>query len=134
MIFSQYKETCEVLPKYTTIGGEGINYYFKKEIRNILHANIDYHSRKLIDEFTVDGIKYISKLQSHFSNITFSGGGIYERIFRKVTYKGGESAIIYIKRFHNALALSVSVGKKYSGDQLMHILLNKFHQGGKCIV
>ena len=37
----------------------------------------------------------------------------------------------YIKRFQNAQALSVSSGKSYSEDQLMHILLNSFHQGVK---
>ena len=34
----QYNETCEVLLDYPTIGG-------RKAIRNILHANIDIHSR-----------------------------------------------------------------------------------------
>ena len=37
----------------------------------------------------------------------------------------------YIKRFKNAQDLSVSVGNSYSKDQLMHIFLDNFHQGGK---
>ena len=37
----------------------------------------------------------------------------------------------YIKRFQNAQDLSVPVGNSYSEDQLMHIFLDKFHQGGK---
>ena len=37
----------------------------------------------------------------------------------------------YIKIFQNAQALSVSVGNTYSYDQLMHIFLDKFNQGGK---
>ena len=37
----------------------------------------------------------------------------------------------YIKRFQNAQAFSVSVGNSYSGDQLMHLFLDKFCQGGK---
>ena len=37
----------------------------------------------------------------------------------------------YIKRFHNAHALSVSVGNSYSEDQLMHIFQGKFQQSGK---
>ena len=37
----------------------------------------------------------------------------------------------YIKKLQNAQALSVSVGKKYSKDQLMHIFFDNFHQGGK---
>ena len=38
----------------------------------------------------------------------------------------------YIKRFQNKQALSVSLVNSYSEDQLMHILLDNFHQGGKC--
>ena len=37
----------------------------------------------------------------------------------------------HIKIFQNTQALSVSVGKNYSEDQLMHILWDNFHQGGK---
>ena len=48
-----------------------------------------------------------------------------------VTHKGGESAINHIKIFHNAHALSVSVGNSYSEDQLMHTFMDNFHQGGK---
>ena len=49
MIFSKYKETCEVLLDYPKIGGgDIIEDYEKKAIRNILHENIDVHSRRLI--------------------------------------------------------------------------------------
>ena len=72
MKISQYKGTCEVLPDYTTIGGEDIKYYVKKAIKNLLHANIYVHSRSLISEFTVDGVKYISKIQLHCANMTFA--------------------------------------------------------------
>ena len=38
MIFSQYKETCEVLLDYPKIGGDDIiEDYAKKAIRNLLH-------------------------------------------------------------------------------------------------
>ena len=37
----------------------------------------------------------------------------------------------YIKIFQNSQALSFSVVKNYSEYQLMHILLDDFHQGGK---
>ena len=58
MIFSQYKENCEVLLDYPKIvGGDIIEYDAKKAIRNLLHANIDVHSRILIDEFKL--ISYI---------------------------------------------------------------------------
>ena len=57
MIFSQYTETCEVLLDYPGIGGEEIKGFGKNSIRNILHANIDVHSRRLIADFLMDGIK-----------------------------------------------------------------------------
>ena len=58
MIFSQYKETCEVLLDYPKIGGNDIiDDYAKKSIKKFLHADIDVHSRRLIDEFQKDGIK-----------------------------------------------------------------------------
>ena len=83
MIFSQYTENCEVLLDYPKIGGEDIEYFEKRAIRNILHANIDVHSRRLIAEFPVDGIKCIEKLQSHCANMTFSDKSIYDRVFSK---------------------------------------------------
>ena len=63
MIFSQYTETCEVLLDYPKIGGEDIKDFAKKAIGVFLHGNIDVHSRRLISEFPVDGIKYIETLQ-----------------------------------------------------------------------
>ena len=64
MIFSQYRETCEVLLDYPKIVGDDfIEDYAKKGTRNLLHANIDVHSRILIAEFPKYGIKCIEKLQ-----------------------------------------------------------------------
>ena len=63
--------------------------------------------------------------------MTFADKSGYDRTFKQVTHKGGESAINYIKRFQNAHALSVSIGNSYSEDQLMHTFLDNFHQGGK---
>ena len=54
MIFLQYTETCEVILDCLKIGGENIEDYAKKSIRNILHANIDVHSRRLIADFPAD--------------------------------------------------------------------------------
>ena len=54
-----------------------------------------------------------------------------DRTFKQVTHKGGESAMNYIKRFQNAHVLSIYVRNFYSEDQLMHIFLENFHQGGK---
>ena len=62
MIFSQYTETCEVIIDYPKIGGDDIEDYAKKAIRNLLHANIDVHSRRLISDFPIDGIQCIEKL------------------------------------------------------------------------
>ena len=132
MIFSQYRETCEVLLDDPKIGGyDVIEDYTKKAIRNLLHANIDVHSRRLISEWPKDGIKCIERLQSHCANIIFADKSIYDRTFQQVTHKGGESAINYIKRFQNAQAFSVSVGNSYSEDQVMHTFLDNFHQSGK---
>ena len=63
--------------------------------------------------------------------MTFSDKSRYDRTFQQVTHKGGESAINYIKKFQNAHALSVSLGNRYSEDQLTHTFLDNFHQGGK---
>ena len=63
MIFSKYIETCEVIIDYPKTGGGDIEDYEKRAIRNILHANIDVHSRRLVAEFPMDGIKCIGKLQ-----------------------------------------------------------------------
>ena len=63
--------------------------------------------------------------------MNFADKSRYNRTFLQVTHKGGKSAINYIKRFHNANALSVSVGNSYSEDKLMLTFLDNFHQGGK---
>ena len=51
VIFSQYTETCEVILDYPKIGGNDIEDYAKKAIRNILYKDIDVHIRRLISEF-----------------------------------------------------------------------------------
>ena len=61
-IFYQYKETREVLIDYPKTGGENIKYFVKKSIRNILHANIDVHIRKLISDLPGDGVILIAKM------------------------------------------------------------------------
>ena len=48
MIFSQNTETCEVIIDYPKIGGDGIEDYANKSIRNLLHANIYVHSRRFL--------------------------------------------------------------------------------------
>ena len=103
MIFSQFRETCEVLLYYLKIGGDDvIEDYAKKTIRNLLHANIDVHRRRLIADFPKDGIQCFEKLQSHCANMTFADKNKYDRNFQQVKHKGGESAINYIKMFQNA--------------------------------
>ena len=131
MIFSQYTETCEVITYYPKIGEGDIEDYAKKAIRNILHANINVHIRRLMIEFPIDGIKCIEKLQSYCANIPFSDKSRYDRNFQQVIHKGGEYAMGYIKRFQNAHALSVSVVNSYSEDQLVHTFMDNFHQVGK---
>ena len=58
--------------------------------------------------------------------MTFADKSRYGRTFQQVTQEGGESAINYTRRFQNAHDLSVSVGKNYSEDQLMHTFLDNF--------
>ena len=120
-----------MLLDYPKIGGDDIiEDYEKKAIRNLLHAKIDVHRRRLISEFPKDGIKCIEKLQSIYANMTFADKSRYDRTFQQVTHKGRESAINCIKRFQNAHALSVLVGNSYSDDQLMHTFLDNFEEGG----
>ena len=53
----------------------------KKAIRNLLHANIYLHSRRLIAEFPKYGVKFIEKLQSYCANMTFADKSRYDRTF-----------------------------------------------------
>ena len=76
IVFSQYKEICEVVLDSPRIGGDDIKYYIRKTITNHLHANLDVHSRRLIAEFPVNGVKFISKLISHCANM-ISAKNIY---------------------------------------------------------
>ena len=96
-----------------------------------MNTNIDVHSRRSIAEFPGDWVKCISKLQSHFANMTFADKSIYGRLFHQVTHKGEESVMNYIKRYQNSQALSISVGNSYSEDQLINIWLDKILQGGR---
>ena len=63
--------------------------------------------------------------------MTFSEKSRYDRIFQKVTHKRLESTMNYIKIFQNTKTLSVSVGKSYSKDQMMHTFIDNFHWGVK---
>ena len=56
----------------------------------------------------------MKKLQSHCANMTFAAKSRYDRTFKQITHKGGESATNYTKRFKNTQALSVPVGNRYS--------------------
>ena len=58
-IFLQYNGTYEVPIDYPTIGDEDIKDHVNKEIMNHLHANIDFHSRRLISEFPGGGVNLI---------------------------------------------------------------------------
>ena len=78
-----------------------------------MRSKIDVHSRRLISEFPGDGLKCIEKLQSYCANMTFSDKNRYDRIFRQIPHKGGESAMNSFNRFKNAQALSVSVENTY---------------------
>ena len=89
IVFSQYRKTYEVLRDYPKLEGGNIKVYAKMAIRNLIHANSCVHSRRLIAEFSEDGIKCIQKLQSHCANMTFADKSRYDRTFQQVTHKGG---------------------------------------------
>ena len=51
MVFTQYRETYEVLRDYPKTEEGNVKDYSKMAIINLLHANICVHSRRLIAEF-----------------------------------------------------------------------------------
>ena len=63
--------------------------------------------------------------------MNFSEKNIYDRLFKQVSHKRGESTMNNIKIFQNAQDLSVSVGNSYSEDHFMYIFSGNFHQGRK---
>ena len=65
------------------MGGDDIEDYEKESIRNLLHANIDVHSRRFISEFPTDGIKCIEKLQSNCADMTFTEKVYMTGLFNK---------------------------------------------------
>ena len=90
MIFHSTEKLAKFFLYYPKIGGDDvIEDYAKKAIKNLLHANIDVHSRRLIYEFLKYGFKCIERLQSHCANITFADKSRYDRTFQQVTNKGG---------------------------------------------
>ena len=68
MIFSQYRETYEVLKDYPKMWGGYMKDYENQAIGNLLHANSDVHNRRLIDELPKDGIKCLKNC-SHIVQI-----------------------------------------------------------------
>ena len=58
----------------------------------------------------------------------------YDRLFQQVIHKGEESAIKYIKIFHNAKALEISVRNSCTEDQLMHTFLDNFIKVGSTLI
>ena len=89
MIFYQYKETCELLLDYPKIGEENIREFVKNAIRNLLRANIDVHSRRLIYDFPGYRIKCIEKLQSHCATMNFAEKVHMIELYRKYHIKEG---------------------------------------------
>ena len=106
--------------EYPSIRGHQSPDYSKKAAWDLLHAYIDAHNQSLIDERPGDGVQAISILQSQCENMNFSDKRRYNRIFQQVV------AINYIKIFHNAKALVISVVNSYTEYQLMHTFLDSF--------
>ena len=66
-----------------------LNIKQKEAIRNLLHAIIDVHIRRLIAEFPKDGIKYIETLKSSCTNMTFAEKVDMTESFNKSHVKEG---------------------------------------------
>ena len=113
---SQLIETCMLLMDYPFIRGWEWPYCAKNATWNLLHEYIDENSKILTNECPGYGLQKISRLKSQCENMNFSEQIRYNRLFKQVVNKGGESAINYIKRFNNAKALEISVGNSYSKD------------------
>ena len=74
-----------------------MNIMQKRAIRNLLHENIDVHSRRLIADFPKDEINFIDKFQSHCANITFSEKVDMTVLFKKSHIKEGNLHLITLK-------------------------------------
>ena len=99
MIFSQYRETCEILLDYPKRGGGNVKDYEKQAIIKLLHANSDDHSRRLIAEFPKYGIKCLEKLQSHCANMNFSVKVGMIELSSRLHIKEGNQRSIILKGF-----------------------------------
>ena len=55
-----------------------------------------------IDECPGDGVQAFSRLLYQYANMIFPDKSTFNRLFQKVGYKEGESAINYIQIFLNA--------------------------------
>ena len=119
------------LMDYPYIRREDISDFYQKSTCNLLHAYIDAHSQILIDECPLYGVQEIPRLQSQCSNMKFSYQSRYNRLSQHVVHGGWDSSINYIKIFHNAKALVISVVNIYTEDQLMLTCLNKLYQVGE---
>ena len=71
-----------ILLDYPRIGGEDIEGFSIKTIINLVHENIDVHSRRLIAEFPADGIRCIETLLSDCANMTFADNIRHDWIFQ----------------------------------------------------
>ena len=83
--------------EYASIRGNDSLDYAKNATWNLFHSYIDAHSQILIDEYTVDGVQTISRLQPQRASTNVSDQRIYNILFKQVIHKGWDSAINYIK-------------------------------------
>ena len=99
---------------YPYIRGEEIPDYAKGDSCDPLHEYIDSHIQILIDEYLGGVVQAISIFQSQCVNMDFADQSRYNRIFQRVVQKRVYLEINYIKRLHNAKALSISVGNIFT--------------------
>ena len=57
--------------EYPSIRVKDFRYFAKNTTWNLLHAYIDTHGQRLIDEYPGDGVQAISRLQSQCANMIF---------------------------------------------------------------
>ena len=82
MVLSQFKQTLMLLMDYPSLRGENFPNYNKQSNLNLLHVYIDARIQRLIYEYPGYGLQAITRLQSQFSNMTFSDKSRLNRMFQ----------------------------------------------------
>ena len=90
LLLSQFKEAYIFRIDYPSIRGGYLPANPKKDTWKMLNACIGANSKRLIDEYTGDGVQAISRLLYQCENIKISDQSIYNRLFQQVIQNQGE--------------------------------------------